>query len=194
MAEHIASIASSSIPKVDATAFLAAVQQGDLVFCSGADGISEPIEKETNSPFSHVLMAWRPWVFSPWLTLEATIDKGVHVGLLSDYVPGYKGGLALASRPRLTADQIEAELESGFAVLDDTYDWQSEVTFAAHKLLKFFPIDNPKKELYCSGLQQLMTRATPYPIVTSGPIMATPEQVWCDPSVAAKCSLAKASL
>lgn len=191
MADHLVSVAASDIRKVNASVFLAAVEQGDLVFCSGADGISVPIEKETNSPFSHVLMAWRPWSFSPWLTLEATINKGVHVGLLGDYIPGYNGAVVLASRPKLTVDQINAELVAGFAVLEENYDWQSEVTFAAHKLLKFFPIDNPKKELYCSGLQQLMSKASPYPIVTNGPIMATPEQIYCDASVQPKCAVLK---
>jgi hypothetical protein len=191
MAKHISSIAASGLPMVDKAGFYAQLRGGDLIHCSGASGISVPIEKQTGSPFSHVLMAWMPSWANQWLTLEATINRGVHVGLLSDYVGAYDGDMVLARRPALKQADIIAELNAGFNLLDDGYNWKSEVTFAAHKLVKMFPVSNPQKELYCSGLQQVMTKASPIPIVTTGPIMATPEQIYTDASVEAICATLK---
>ena len=189
MAAHIDSVASSRLPMLGKEEFYASIHGGDYLMCSGEDGISVVIEKETRSPWSHMLMLWLPWPGSRWLTLEATLQKGVHVGLASDYIDNYKGWLVLARRPKPTLAEIEAELNAGLGLLDEGYDWQSEVTFAAHKLLRIFPIVNPPREVYCSGLQQAMTRATPYPIVTEGPIPATPEQIYTDASVEAVCAL-----
>ena len=92
MAEHIASVASSSIPKVDATAFLARCNKAILSFAR------EPMEFRNRSRRRRLaVLACLDGVealgFSPWLTLEATIDKGVHVGLLSDYVPAVPAGI-----------------------------------------------------------------------------------------------------
>lgn len=130
---------------VDKAGFYANLRGGDLVFCSGAPSISVAIEQQTGSPFSHVLMAWMPSWGNQWLTLEATINRGVHVGLLSDYVGTYDGDLILTRRPVLKQADIVAELNAGFNLLDDSYNWQSEVTFAAHKLVNFFPVANPRE-------------------------------------------------
>jgi hypothetical protein len=182
MAQNIQSVASSDIPKLAKADFIAAVRQGDLVFCSGQAVVSKGIEGVTGSPFSHVLMVWRPWVSSPWLTLESTDTKGVHVGMFGDYVDGYDGDLVLTRRPALTAEQIEEQLNVGFTLLDDSYDYVEEGSIVARKLLKFLPDIKPAKELYCSGLQQAIAMNT-VPFKTYGSDWNTPEQDYIDSSV-----------
>lgn len=190
MATHIDSVGGSTIPKVSKDAFVAQVRQGDLVFCSGQAKVSKGIEGLTGSPFSHVLMVWRPWVSSPWLTLESTDDKGVHVGMFSDYVDKYDGDLVLTRRDALTQSQIVTQLNAGFALLDDSYDYAEEASIAARKLLKFLPDIKPAKELYCSGLQQAIAAYT-IPFKTYDSDWNTPEQDYIDPSVTVLAALLK---
>lgn len=139
-------------------------------------------------------MAWTPGAWAgQWLTLEATFGRGVHVGLLADYVDHYDGDVVLARRPQLTQAMIEAELARGFSLLDDSYDWQQEVSIAARKLVKALPLLQPKRELYCSGLQYAMSLATPYPLKRPLASYPTPEDNWTDPSVEPVCALTKVS-
>jgi hypothetical protein len=168
------------------------IRPGDLLFCSGRAAISRAIEDATAAPWSHVLMVWMagPWS-RQWLTLEATFAKGVHVGVLSDYVDRYDGDLVLANRPALSPEMIQAALDYGFSLLDDSYDWQQEVSIAARKLIKSLPLIEPKKELYCSGLQYAMSLATPYPLQRSSANYPTPEDNWTDPTVEPVCALVK---
>jgi hypothetical protein len=189
MAIHINSVAGSDIRKVDKQSFYHELEWGDLIFCCGMEPISKGIEQVTHSPFSHVLMAWLPSGATQWLTLESTFNKGVHVGKLSDYVDTYDGDLVMARRPVLTASEKVAALNAGFSVLEDAYDWQQEVTIAAHKLIRALPIDTPKKEYYCSGLQYFMSLATPYPLQRPGPNYPTPEDLWTDPTVTPICTV-----
>ncbi len=190
MATHIDSVASSDIHRATKDELYHAMRGGDLVFCSGADGISVPIERETNSPFSHVLMVWLPPWSTQWLTLESTIDKGVHVGRFGDYADNYSGDLVLARRPALTLTQLYVELNTGFALLDDKYDWIEEVSIAARKAKLFskLPVIKPKAELYCSGLIQAISVNT-FPFVKSSPDWLTPEEIYTDPSVEPICAL-----
>lgn len=166
------------------------IRPGDLLFCSGRETISRVIEGSTASPWSHVLMVWLAGLWCPqWLTLEATFSKGVHVGLLADYIDGYDGELVLTNRPVLSPQMIQAELERGLSLLDDSYDWQQEVSIAARKLIKSLPLIEPKKELYCSGLQYAMSLATPYPLQRLEACYPTPEDNWTDPTVTPICAL-----
>ncbi|MGO8719328.1 MAG: hypothetical protein ACLQMO_08940 [Acidobacteriaceae bacterium] len=189
MATHISSVASSDIRQVDKEGFYHELEWGDLVFCCGQEAISKGIEQITHSPFSHVLMAWLPAEATQWLTLESTFHNGVHIGKLSDYVDAYDGDLVMARRVMLTAAEKMAALNAGFNVLDDAYDWQQEVSIAAHKLIHALPIDKPKKEYYCSGLQYFMSLATPYPLQRPGPNYPTPEDLWTDPTVTPVCAI-----
>lgn len=197
MAEHIESVATSSIPKVTKAEFYAECRGGDLVFCWGQEAISKVIEGIAGGP-SHVLKIWTPWAGAPWLTLEATFpsnraesQSGVHVGLFQDYMDGYDGDLVLCRRP-LTQEQIEAELNFGLTLLDDNYDWKEEVSIAFRKLIPFAPVIRPRGELYCSGLQQVIAEKT-IPFRTYGPDWNTPEQDFTDPSVTAICARLKGS-
>lgn len=192
MAAHIESIASSGIARVCKGEFYERIRPGDLLFCSGQQAISRAIEGETLSPWSHVLMAWTPgpWA-AQWLTLEATFGKGVHVGLLADYVDRYNGDIVLARRPVLALPMIEAELARGFSLLDDSYDWQQEVSVAARKLVKSLPLLQPRQELYCSGLQYAMSLAAPHPLQRPLASYPTPEDNWTDPTVEAVCALTR---
>lgn len=185
MAQHIDSIATCSLPKVTRSQFYKELRGGDLIFCSGRETISRGIELVTASPFSHVLMIWTIDGGKQWLTLESTIAKGVHVGLLADYVDGYNGDLVLARRTSLSYDAIVAQLNKGFEVLDDTYDWQQEVSIVARKLLSFLPVQQPKHEFYCSGLQYFMSLASGTPLQKPGANYPTPEDNFTDPSVEA---------
>lgn len=189
MAIHINSVAGSDIRKVDKQGFYHELEWGDLIFCCGMEPVSKGIEQVTHSPFSHVLMAWLPSRATQWLTLESTFNKGVHVGKLSDYVDTYDGDLVMARRPALTASEKMAALNAGFNVLEDAYDWQQEVTIAGHKLIHALPIDKPKNEYYCSGLQYFMSLATPYPLQRPGPNYPTPEDLWTDPTVTPICAM-----
>lgn len=192
MAAHIRCIAESRIERVTRGELYQQIRPGDLLFCSGKQPISQTIEKTTASPWSHVLMVWLPgpWC-SQWLTLEATFTRGVHVGLLADYVDGYNGDIALANRPCLSPQMLQSELDRGLSLLDDNYDWQQEVSIAARKLIRSLPLIQPKKELYCSGLQYAMSLATPHPLQRPLASYPTPEDNWTDPSVQPVCALLK---
>jgi hypothetical protein len=191
MAKHIDSIAASSIPKVTKTEFYEQIRWGDLLFCSGNGVIGQAIRDATHSPLSHVLFCWLPAHASQWLTLEATLQHGVHVGKLIDYVDNYDGDLVLARRPEVGDAQKFSELNVGFELLEDSYDWRQEVTTVAHKLLHFFPIDKPKGEYYCSGLMYAMSLASRFPLQNPGPELPTPEDNWTDPSVEPVCAMVR---
>lgn len=191
MATHIDSIAGSKIEKVARPEFYRRLLPGDLIFCQGRLHISYAIEYATRSPFSHVVKAWLPgdWC-TQWLTLEATIDRGVHVGLLSDYVDSYKGDLVIGRRS-LTQAEIEGEVNTGLNLVDDKYDWKQEVSVAARKLVSSLPLIEPKSELYCSGLQYVMSLASSKPLQRPAESYPTPEENWTDPSVVPVCALLK---
>lgn len=193
MAQHIDSVRASDIPKVDKATLYSLCKGGDLVVCWGNARISKAIEAVAGGP-SHILKIWTPWPGAPWLTLEATFPSstqsksGVHIGLFSDYVDSYCGDLVLCRRPALTQAQIFEELNAGFALLDDNYNWREEVSIACRKLIPFAPVIKPVNELYCSGLQQAIAEKT-IPFATHGPDWNTPEQDFTDPSVVAICAL-----
>lgn len=191
MAAHIDSVAASGIERVTKGEFYQRIRPGDPLFCWGHAEISKVIRELTGGP-SHVLMAWLPgnWA-SEWLTLEATIDRGVHVGRLADYVDSYDGEIVLARRPVLTQLDVYNELNRGLSLLDDGYDWKQEVSIACRKLVKSLPLLQPKNELYCSGLQYAMSLATKYPLQRPLASYPTPEDNWTDPTVEPVCALAR---
>lgn len=190
MASHIKSVASSGLPLVPQAEFLSRALSGDLVFCWGQEAISHAIENETDGP-SHVLQLWQPTGYQKWLTLESTIDKGVHVGQFSEYIGGYNGDMVLCRRT-LTTDEIRAIQDRFFSILDDNYDWKSEVGQAAHKLLSFLPVEVPKQEYYCSGSQYYASLAVPPGLQRPNPEwLPTPEDNFTDPSVIAICGILK---
>jgi len=189
MAPHISSITEAGIAGVNKKEFYRSVRTGDLVFCCGRAGISRAIEDVTSSIFSHVLMAWLPCDSDQWLTIESTVERGVHIGLLSSYVDDYEGDLFLARRPNLTAADLRKARDAGLQLLGDAYDWKQEVSMVGHKLLSRIPVEIPKNEYFCSGLQYIMSLATPFPLQRPGPNYPTPEDVWRDPTVVPVCAL-----
>lgn len=190
MAIHIDNVKSSGIREVDKLEFYEQLHWSDLIFCCGREAISKEIEAITHSPFSHVLMAWLPDGATQWLTLESTFHRGVHVGKLSDYVDTYDGDLVMTRRTVLTDAEKMSALNVGLSVLGNAYDWQQEVSIAAHRLIHALPIERPQKEFYCSGLQYFMSLATPYPLRRPGVNYPTPEDLWIDPTVIPICALA----
>ena len=200
MAQHIDSVATSGLPLVTKDAFYDAIQGGDLVFCWGSEAISKAIEGVSGGP-SHVLMVWTPWANAPWLTLEATFPSktvqsasGVHIGLFQDYMDQYTGDMVLCRREGLTPSNIVAELNAGFMLLDDNYNWKTDVSIAARKLLPFLPPVEISNEMYCSGLQEVMGKSSPIPFQVYPPNPNTPEQDFTDPSVTAICGILQAQL
>src|SRR5487761_1350575 len=191
MASHIASLATSTIERVAKEVFYSELRSGDLIFCLGRERISRVIENLTHSPFSHVLMVWRPEDADCWLTIESTFHHGVHIGQLSTYIDNYDWDLVLVRRPVLSPEDLRRARDAGLAVLDDAYDWKQEISTAGHRLLKEIPVDIPQKEFYCSGLQYWMSLATKYPLQRPGPNYPTPEDVWTDPTVAPVCALSR---
>ena len=191
MAQHIDSVAVSSIPKVSKTEFLAACRPGMPIFCQGHYGISKGIEAFTESPFSHVATLICLESIGRWGVLEATKDHGVHVGHLDYYLGQYDGDLVLASTPVLQSEDYLKLLQIQFDLVDDAYDVGQEVSLVAHKLCSLYPIRVNRNEYFCSGLYQQGRKGTSLPLKVPGPGMATPEEVWCDPSIVPICSLVK---
>jgi hypothetical protein len=181
MAAHIQSIASSSIPKVTKQGFYAALRFGDAVMCQGNYGISKLIERQTGSCLSHILMAWLPARSSQWLTAESTQDKGVHVGLMSDYVDKYNGDIAIVRRAGLNDADHYAMLNRFYSVLECAYNSSEEVTTVLHKLMRVIPIAQPKRQLYCSQLWKFMCEETTTACgVGADGVNYTPEDAWLD--------------
>jgi hypothetical protein len=191
MAAHIESVASSNIPKVTKTAFYAACKPGMPIFCQGKYPISLGIEKFTGSPFSHVATLFYLDAVHRWAVLEATKDHGVHIGHLDYYTDTYDGDLVLCSTPSLQSADYGSLLTAQFDLVDDAYDTGQEVSMVAHKLISAVPVKVSRKEYFCSGLYEQGRRSTHLPLTYSGPGMANPEQVWCDPSIVPVCALIK---
>jgi Permuted papain-like amidase enzyme, YaeF/YiiX, C92 family len=191
LAQHIDNLKTCSIAKVDKADFYREVQPGDLLFVSGVAAISHGIQLMTGSPWSHVAFVWCPESGNQRLTIEATIDRGVHVGLLKDYVDGSNAAIALGRTRALTLNDQYIAMNAGLGVLDDGYDWQQEVSITARKLVGMLPLIQPKKEFYCSGLQYFMRLGTSLPLQKPQANMPTPEDNWTDPSVEAVCLMVK---
>lgn len=190
MANHITTLATSGIPLVTRDQFYRLLQPGDDIYCSGQAEISKVIEKETGSILSHVLKAWLRSPSSPWLTIEATIDRGVHVGLLSDYTGGGDGPIILTRRAMSQA-QRDVILDTMLGLVDDKYDYRQEISMAAHKLLHFLPIVKPRGELFCSGLEYvgaLNWLPYQYKMDAAHPNYPAPEDLFTDPSTTAICA------
>ncbi|GGA80819.1 hypothetical protein GCM10011507_35040 [Edaphobacter acidisoli] len=192
MAAHLTDLKSSGIPSVTKDDFYRKyLQWGDLVFCCGQHPIARAIEGVTHSPLSHVLMAHLPYSQGPWMTLEATVTKGVHFGLLSDYT-GFQDGTLILARRNLSFMQRLSMLDTMAGLIDDKYDWRQEVSIVANRLLHFLPVVHPQGELYCSGLIWAGARAIApfaYQVDAAHPSYPTPEDIYTDPSVEAICML-----
>lgn len=195
MAAHIDDIETCGLPSVSRDDFYRNyLQWGDLVFCCGISAIAQEIKQLTGSPFSHVLMAHLPFARGPWMTLEATMTKGVHFGLLSDYTGFQDGTLVLARRRSLTVAQRMSILETMAGLVDDTYDWRQEVSVVAHRLLGFLPVVHPRGELFCSGLQWVGAKDVApfaYKLDAAHPNYPAPEDLYTDASMEAICVLRK---
>lgn len=191
MAQHIDSVATSSIPRATRDEFLAKCRTGMVIFCQGKYKISEGIEWFTHSPWSHVgTLIWIE-ALQEWGVLEATADHGVHIGHLDHYLDEYDGDIVLADAPELTESDIRIMLKKQFGLVGEGYDLRQEASMVAHKLIAEFPIVEGKHELFCSGLYEVGRAAIPAPLQFSGPGMASPEQVWTDPSIVPICAMVK---
>jgi hypothetical protein len=191
MAIHIESVAASSTPKFTKDQLLKCLMPGMVIFCEGEYDISKGIEAFTNSPFSHVATVLEVPSIQRLGVLEATKDHGVHIGKLDYYLDGYKGNIVLADAPALQFADITKLLQAQFDLIDDGYDIGQEVSMVAHRLISAFPVHVDKGEYFCSGLYQQGRKATSLPLKFSGPGMATPEDVWTDPSIVPICALVK---
>ena len=189
MAQHIQSVRTSGIPQVSKAGLFSEMRPGDLLFCWGNIAISHGIEAVTGGP-SHVLKIWLPFSTGPWLTLEAEFGNGVRFGQFADYL-SYPGDIVLCRRP-LTLDQVEAELTFGSTLLDYKYDTIEFASLVGRRFFSKFPIIQPQKELYCSGLIQAVA-AVSVPFSVPDKPWATPGQLFEDASVTAVCALLEGS-
>ena len=185
MAQRIQSVRTSGITAVSKAEFYTQMQPGDLVYCWGNALLSQAIEKFTNGP-SHVLKVWLPFRTGPWITLESEIDHGVRFGQFADYL-SYKGDIVLTRRP-INFAQLEAELTFGSTLLDYKYDAIEFASLVARRFSNKFPLIQPEKELYCSGLQQALS-AVSIPYSVPDVPWATPGQLWEDASTVPICAL-----
>lgn len=184
MAQHIQTIASSSIPKGSKADFYAAIQFGDIIFCQGNYDISKAIQVATRSCLSHVLVSWLPPNADCWLTAESTADKGVHVGLISDYVDKYNGDIVICRATGLTDVDHYKMMNQFYSVLECAYNATEEVSTLMHKLTMVLPIVQPKKEYYCSQLVKFMRQPTVAPCgVGIDGVNYTPEDAWLDSAI-----------
>jgi hypothetical protein len=192
MAQHIDSVAGSSIPKVSRAQFIAEVRSGDLLFVSGEAKVSELIESETKSPWSHIAQLWVPEDSDIILALESTIENGVSAEDAKYYLNLGDGPIVLARRPELTADMHRAVRSRMLAVLGEKYDWQQEVEEAVSRFpfLHSLPVHPTRNEEYCSSYQWYGSQAVPQ-FVLQHPerCSPTPEDNWTDPSVVPICAL-----
>lgn len=185
MAQHIDSVAGSTIPKASRAEFYRSARSGDILCCSGVADISREIERKTRSPWSHVAMVWKPVDSGVWLVLESTYEHGVSVELLDTYARGQDGDIVLARRACLTVDDVAAMRNRGLGILGEQYDWKDEVKMACSAVLRWMPMRPESREEFCSGYYQYMSHAVRgKEILTPGPWPATPEQIWLDASVA----------
>lgn len=187
MAQHIGNLATCTLPRVDKAGFYRNLQFGDMIFCSGQKAVSKGIQSVTGSPWSHVFFAWLAVNNAQWLTIEATFEKGVHVGLVADYADLQDGPIAIVRNPKLTVADNELALATMLGLLDYGYDCAEEVSMAARKLWDKLPLMQPKRELFCSGLQYEGKLPTHWPLQKPGQNYPTPEDNFTDPNMEAIC-------
>lgn len=193
MAVHINDIKSSNLTKLSKSTMYNTIRFGDLVFMEGNYSSSKVIRDLTKSPFSHVLMLWLPFATSVWLTLEATFERGVHIGLFSDYVDHYNGDFVVCNRPKLTLHQKYDGLAFGLNLIDDKYDLNQEFKIAANKLCKLFPVSASKNEYFCSGLMEAIGKyqGLYYKPSEIADEMLSPEGIYTDITVQTKFAYCK---
>lgn len=164
--------------------FYSAMRQGQLMFCAGEYDTSKVIQRVTDSPWSHVLYVWSE--VGRWLTLEATDNRGVHVGLMTDYVDKYDGVLCLCDVGYSIVDTVKV-LSQGLSALGDGYNFGEEVQIAANRVFYCIRVTPSKTEYYCSGLQAFMSQASSHPFFVSTKRDATPEDLWVEEQTKAIC-------
>lgn len=179
-------------PTLSKAEFIAQLQNGDLLFCSGDERISRAIEGETKSPWSHVGYVFFSDFYPEPLFIEAVFKYGVRISrLIPNYIGPYKGGVVLCRRV-LPKEGIKAIIAKAISRLGDGYDWQSEVEQAGHNLLNFLPEHETGSELYCSGLVQYASTAWSPALQKPNPNIApSPEDIWTDPTIMPICKLLK---
>lgn len=191
MAIHVNQVADVWVPALSCQDFAGQLENGDILFCSGASDVSRAIECETKAPWSHVGYVWLLPGIEP-LFIEAVIKYGVRVSrLIANYIGPYDGDVVLCRR-MLPQEGIKAIIAKAISRLGDGYDWQSEVEQAAHNALSFLPEHATKNELYCSGLVQYASTAwSPALQKPNASVAASPEDNWTDPTVVPICKLLK---
>lgn len=192
MAQHIQSIASSSILRVTEAQFLDRCRTGMAIYCEGLYDISKGIEWFTGSPWSHIgTLVWVE-AFQAWGVSEATDTHGVHMGHLKHYLETYNGNICLAATPVLDQTDVLTMLQTQFGMFDEGYDSTQEASMVGHRLCSALPIIEGSNKKFCSGLYQASRAKTKLPLQFKGPGAATPEDCWIDPATIPVCALVKA--
>lgn len=164
------------------------VQDGDLGFCAGDAPISRIIERDTDSPWSHVLMLFHE--NDEIRTLESTFTEGVHVGNAGHYLQLSDGPFVVARLKGLTQGEALSFLGRGFHLIGRGYEVDEEIAMALHRLCKLVPVHPEYKELFCSGLIQDILRNSRYAVSNDADGgNATPEDVWRLPFLEPVCAV-----
>lgn len=184
MAKHVHTVTDSDIPKYDKPAFWAALKEGRLLFCSGSAAISHAIEQATNSPWSHIAMVIK--VYDVWCVLEAIYQHGVTITPMWQYIDRYEGDLVLCRRidptTRKELDYQDA-VQKGLMLLGRDYATLGLVKQGLHRIFTMLPAEMNDEDCYCSGLQWIMSTATPYPFSSPQGGAPAPEDEWNDATV-----------
>lgn len=194
MSQHITSIASSSIPRLDPAAFTAKAETGMLLFAAHKTGLKDPvddvIDAVTKSCLTHVAMVYQEPITGKHLVLESRFPYGARMGRFDYYVSQYEGDLVLASIPGLfiqytqgqnligqTTVALDQALQTLLTQLDQPYDVEVEIQMLMKKLIHIVKPESGLADHTCECAEYMGNglNAAGYTV----PQPSTPELLWC---------------
>jgi hypothetical protein len=167
MAQRISS--TRALNEVNKYDFYTQAERGDLLFASELGGMDDVVDRVRPDLWNHVGMLWLAPDASEWTVLSDMKEGGIGCDPLAKFVERKRGSLALAHRPCLSGVMKVNAYVKGLRILADPYRAEYGGEFGS------------------SSLIQVCYEATPMRLeLGDGP---TPQQVWEEPSVVAKCAL-----
>lgn len=171
---------------------LSALQEADILFCSGNDIGSQIIEKATSSPWSHVGMLTKDPRDGNWYVIQATEDTGVGDVPLSFYTGNYEfsgkpypGRLVVGRVTGLNLGQAASARNYGLSQKGAEYNKGEIPNIGIHLVLHLPPITPSKGEWICSQLDQGELDAAGIPTPDNSRGFFAPNDLWIDPLVTA---------
>lgn len=177
------------------------VRDGDLLLCSATDSVSRLIRWATNSPWSHVAIAYRVEAIDRILVLECVERIGVRAVPLSTFisrtssgVQPYPGKILLARHRALAAksrrDPWTKIATFAFDRLGDRFSAREVLKIGLRIVLSRFgrrlhPILGPKDEFICSEYVARCLKTVGLDIPWDGLGFIAPADIANDPRVQA---------